>query len=125
MVVGNGGAVHDASHAVDRSAAGQHCFAQDRFSGRRMPDDGKVADVRGTVFRHGSDHEQESARAQAWRSLLSVSASASVSVSWIGHRKVGAHLDKEFSIPGFRRTTIQARPVLTNIMIIAGCNIII
>ncbi len=52
VIVGDRGAVRDASHAVDRAAARQHRLAQDGFSGRCVPDDGKVADVRRTMACH-------------------------------------------------------------------------
>jgi hypothetical protein len=77
VIIGDGGAVRDPSHAVDRAAACQHRFAQDCFSGRGMPDDGKVADLRTTMVGHDLQDEPELDCMQArrdktftvWRSI--------------------------------------------------------
>ena len=79
VIIGDGGAVRDPSHAVDRAAACQHRFAQDCFSGRGMPDNGKVADIRTTMVCHDLEDEPELDRMQArrdksgvWRSAFAV-----------------------------------------------------
>jgi hypothetical protein len=52
VVVGRGGTVADAAHSSDRAAAEQHGFCEDRFSGRGVPGDGEIADVRGGRRHH-------------------------------------------------------------------------
>jgi hypothetical protein len=59
VVVGDGRAVGDTPHAADGAATGQHCLAEQRLAGRRVPDNGKVADVRGRMRCHNSQDEAE------------------------------------------------------------------
>ncbi len=67
VVIGDGRALRDTSHPVNPAAARQQRLTQDRFSGRRMPDNGKVADIRGRMACHELNDEPESARVQASR----------------------------------------------------------
>ncbi len=65
VVVGDGRAVGDPPHAADGAATGQHGLAEQRLAGRRVPDNGKVADVRGRMRCHSSENEAEMACVQA------------------------------------------------------------
>ena len=66
VIVGDGGAVDDTPHPADGAATGQHGLAEHRLAGRRVPDDGEVADIRGTM-RHIFEDETEMASVQASR----------------------------------------------------------
>ncbi len=67
VVVRDGRAVGDTSHAADSAATGQHRLAEQRLAGRRVPDNGKVADVRGRMRCHNPQDEAEMAYVQVSR----------------------------------------------------------
>ena len=74
VVVRDGRAVGDTPHAADSAATGQHGLAEQRLAGRCVPDNGKVADVRGRMRCHNPQDEAEMAHVQGaqldWRRAL-------------------------------------------------------